>query len=153
MSFFFWYMKGFEGRGETCRGHVSTVRRLLEELGLDIPVFGMVKDDFHKTRALCTDQEEISIAKETAVFQFIYGIQEEVHRYTVGSMKKAKGKTLVTSSLTKIPGIGPAKAAALLKMPGGLQAVKRADKSQLMAIKGIGEKDADAIIAYFKEKR
>jgi excinuclease ABC subunit C len=129
------------------------VRELAREMGIDIPIFGMVKDDFHKTRALCTDQEEISIAKETAVFQFIYGIQEEVHRYTVGSMKKAKGKTLVTSSLTKIPGIGPAKAAALLKMPGGLQAVKRADKAQLMAIKGIGEKDADAIIAYFKEKR
>ena len=135
------------------RGHVGVVRELARELGIDVPVFGMVKDDFHKTRALCTDTEEISIAKETAVFQFIYGIQEEVHRYTVGSMKKAKGKTLVTSSLTQIPGIGPAKAAALLKMPGGLQAVKRASREELLKIKGIGEKDADAIIAHFKEKR
>ena len=135
------------------RGHVGVVRELARELGIDVPIFGMVKDDFHKTRALCTDTEEISIAKETAVFQFIYGIQEEVHRYTVGSMKKAKGKTLVTSSLTQIPGIGPAKAAALLKMPGGLQAVKRASREELLKIKGIGEKDADAIIAHFKEKR
>ncbi len=135
------------------RGHVAVVRALADELGIDVPIFGMVKDDFHKTRALCTDTEEISIAKETAVFQFIYGIQEEVHRYTVGSMKKAKGKTLVTSTLTQIPGIGPAKAAALLKMPGGLQAVKRASREELMRIKGIGEKDADAIIAHFKEKR
>ena len=135
------------------KGHVGVVRELARELGIDIPIYGMVKDDYHKTRALCTDQDEISIAKETAVFQFIYGIQEEVHRYTVSSMKKAKGKTLVTSSLTQIPGIGPAKAAALLKMPGGLSAVKRADKAQLMAIKGIGEKDADAIITYFNEKR
>ena len=135
------------------RGHVGVVRELARELGIDVPIFGMVKDDFHKTRALCTDTEEISIAKETAVFQFIYGIQEEVHRYTVGSMKKAKGKTLVTSTLTQIPGIGPAKAASLLKMPGGLQAVKRASREELLKIKGIGQKDADAIIAHFKEKR
>ena len=135
------------------RGHVSVVRELAREMGIDVPIFGMVKDDFHKTRALCTEQDEISIAKESAVFQFIYGIQEEVHRYTVGSMKKAKGKTLVTSSLTQIPGIGPAKAAALLKMPGGLQAVKRASREELLRIRGIGEKDADAIIAHFNEKK
>ena len=135
------------------KGHVGVVRELAAEMGIDVPIFGMVKDDFHKTRALCTDSEEISIAKETAVCRFIYGIQEEVHRYTVGTMKKAKGKTLVTSSLTQIPGIGPAKAAALLKMPGGLQAVKRASREELLAIKGIGEKDADAIIEHFKGKR
>lgn len=135
------------------KGHVAVVRELAAEMGIDVPIFGMVKDDFHKTRALCTDKEEISIAKETAVFQFIYGIQEEVHRYTVGTMKKAKGKTLVTSSLTQIPGIGPAKASALLKMPGGLQAVKRASREELLAVKGIGEKDADAIIEHFKGKR
>lgn len=132
------------------KGHVGVVRELARQMGVDVPIFGMVKDDFHKTRALCTEDAEISIAKESAVFQFIYGIQEEVHRYTVGSMKKAKTKTLVTSSLTQIPGIGPAKAAALLKMPGGLQAVKRASREELLAIKGIGEKDADAIIEYFK---
>ena len=135
------------------RGHVGVVRELAGEMGIDVPIYGMVKDDFHKTRALCTDADEISIAKETAVFQFIYGIQEEVHRYTVGSMKKAKGKTLVTSSLTQIPGIGPAKAAALLKMPGGLQAVKRASREELLKVKGIGQKDADAIIAYFNQKK
>jgi len=135
------------------KGHVAVVRELAAQMGIDVPIFGMVKDDFHKTRALCTDKEEISIAKETAVFQFIYGIQEEVHRYTVGTMKKAKGKTLVTSSLTQIPGIGPAKAAALLKMPGGLQAVKRASREELLSVKGIGEKDADAIIEHFKGKR
>ena len=135
------------------KGHVGVVRQLAREMNIDVPIFGMVKDDFHKTRALCTDQEEISIAKEDAVFRFIYGIQEEVHRYTVGTMKKAKTKTMVTSSLTKIPGIGPAKAAALLKMPGGLQAVKRASREELMAITGIGARDADAILEHFKGKR
>ncbi len=135
------------------RGHVGVADEVLAELGLDIPVFGMVKDDFHKPRALCTAQDEINIAKETAVFRLIYDIQEEVHRFTVTTMKKAKGKTLTTSTLTRIPGIGPAKAAALLKMPGGLAAVKRAGREKLMAIKGIGEKDADAIIAYFKEQK
>lgn len=135
------------------RGHVGVAREVLDEMGLDIPIFGMVKDDFHKTRALCTEHGEVNIAKETAVFQLIYAIQEEVHRYTITAMKKAKGKTLTTSSLTQIPGIGPAKAAALLKMPGGLRAVKRASREELMAIKGIGAKEADAIIEYFKGKK
>ena len=65
------------------KGHVSVVRQLLAETGLEIAVFGMVKDEFHKTRALCSDTEEISIAKEREVFSLVYRIQEEVHRYSV----------------------------------------------------------------------
>lgn len=92
------------------RGHVSVVRGLMRERGLDIPVFGMVKDDFHKTRALCTEDEEISIAREREVFVLVYKLQEEVHRFTVSRMSAAKGRTLTHSSLTRIPGIGEPKA-------------------------------------------
>ena len=133
------------------RGHVSTVRALLEEKGLDIPVFGMVKDDYHKTRALCTETEEISIARVQDVFSLIYRMQEEVHRYTVGRMTQAKRKTVRTSSLTKIPGIGDAKAKKLLSAFGGLAALKKATREQIAAVSGISEKDADNVIAYFKK--
>ena len=133
------------------RGHVSTVRALLEEKGLDIPVFGMVKDDYHKTRALCTETEEISIARVQDVFSLIYRIQEEVHRYTVGRMTQAKRKTVRTSSLTKIPGIGDAKAKKLLSAFGGLAALKKATREQIAAVSGISEKNADDIIAYFRK--
>ncbi len=134
------------------RGHVGVIRELLEELGLDIPVFGMVKDDYHKTRALCTDEEEISIAREQQVFMLLYRIQEEVHRYTVSRMTAAKRKTLKTSSLTKIPGIGEVKAKKLLAALGGLGAVKAATKEQLCAVLGIGVRDATAVYDHFHKE-
>ena len=131
------------------RGHVTVVRGLLTELGLSIPVFGMVKDDFHKTRALCTDTDEISIAKDRGLFTMIYKLQEEVHRYTVRCMEQAKLRTLTTSTLTVIPGIGEVKAKKLLMAFDGLSAVKQADRAALAAVPGISAKDADAVYAYY----
>lgn len=135
------------------RGHVGVVRELMEEKGLDIPVFGMVKDDFHKTRALCTEDGEISIARENAVFVLVYRIQEEVHRFTVSRMDAAKRKTLTHSSLTRIKGIGDAKAKALLAAFGGIAGVKNAAEEELAAVKGISKADAKAIQEYFDSKR
>ena len=135
------------------RGHVSVVKELLTELEIDVPVFGMVKDDFHKTRALCTECEEISIAKENALFVFIYKLQEEVHRFTVSKMSRAKSKTLTKSTLTKIKGIGDAKAKALLKAFGGYSGVKNASLDELVSVKGISRADAENIIDYFKKDR
>lgn len=109
----------------------------------------MVKDEFHKTRALCTESEEINIARENAVFVFIYKIQEEVHRYTVSKMDSAKRKTLTKSSLTKIKGIGDAKAKLLLKTFGGLAGVQRATVEELTQVSGITETLAKNIREYF----
>ncbi len=131
------------------KGHVAVIRRTLEEMGLDIPVFGMVKDEHHKTRTLCSDTAEISVARDQTLFRFLYGLQEEVHRYTVSRMDSRKRKTLRTSTLEKIPGIGPAKAAALLKAFGTLKAVREADEAQLAAVRGISRTDAARIAAAF----
>lgn len=135
------------------RGHVGVVRELMEERGLDIPVFGMVKDDFHKTRALCTEDGEISIARENAVFVLIYRLQEEVHRFTVSRMDAAKRKTLTHSTLTKIKGIGDAKAKALLQAFGGIGGIKTATEEELAAVKGISKTDAAQIRAYYDTKK
>lgn len=136
------------------RGHVSTVRELTRNLGLEhIPVFGMVKDDFHKTRALCTENEEINIAKERDIFTLIYRIQEEIHRYTVRVMEQAKNKTLSRSTLTAIRGIGDEKAKKLLAAFGGLAGVKRAGLEELAAVQGVSRRDAEAVYHhYHKEK-
>ena len=133
------------------KGHVSTVRELLKEKGIVLPVFGMVKDDYHKTRALCTETEEISIAREQDIYGLIYRIQEEVHRYTVGRMESAKRKTLKTSTLTKIPGIGDAKAKKLLKAFGGIGGVKSANVEALEAVSGISNRDALSVWRYYHE--
>ncbi len=134
------------------KGHVSVVKALMKEQGIDLPVFGMVKDEFHKTRALTDGVNEISIAREQAVFVLIYKIQEEVHRFTIGRMQKAKGKEMKRSSLEDIKGIGPKKAQLLLKQMGTLTAIKKASVEELAALEGISQTDAEAIRGHFDEQ-
>lgn len=131
------------------KGHVSTVKELLKEMQIDVPVFGMVKDDFHKTRALCTETEEIHIARYQAVFVFLYKLQEEVHRYTVSKMTNAKLKTLKSSSLTQIKGIGEQKAKNLLLAFESMEELRNADLSQIINVKGISEANAKAVYDFF----
>ena len=132
--------------------HVGVANSVLSNLSLEIPVFGMVKDDFHKTRALTDGKNEISIAKEFDMYAFIYNLQEEAHRFAVKSSQKGKIKTLTHSSLEKIEGIGPAKAKALLAaMP--LAKVRVATVEELCRVKGIGKSDAERIVKYYEDKR
>ncbi len=133
-------------------GHVGVIDSVLKENGYHVPVFGMVKDEHHKTRTLVGPEGEIDISHATDVFRFIYSLQEEVHRFTVDRMTKAKRKTLKTSSLEKIEGIGPAKAKKLLSHFKSVSAIKKADISELSAVNGISEKDAAAIIKYYESK-
>ena len=134
------------------KGHVSVIKALLSEKGYDIPVFGMVKDEHHKTRTLTDGESEINIARHADVFRLIYGIQEEVHRYSVGRMTGAKRKTLKHSTLEKINGIGPTKAKALLARFGSLKALSSADAEEIAFTKGITEADARAVYEYFRSK-
>ncbi|MBO4770715.1 MAG: excinuclease ABC subunit UvrC, partial [Clostridia bacterium] len=113
------------------KGHVSVVKDVMRALDVQIPVFGMVKDDFHKTRALTDGKDEINIASERDVFMMIYRIQEEVHRFTVSKMSAAKRKAVRRSVLDDIKGIGPAKSKAILHTFGGLAAVKNATVEEL----------------------
>ena len=132
--------------------HVGVAKSVLESLSLDISVFGMVKDDHHKTRALTDGESDISIAREFDMYAFIYNLQEEAHRFAVKSSQGAKIKTMTHSTLEKIEGIGPAKARALLSaMP--LSKIRVASIDELSAVKGIGKQDAERIFRYFEEKR
>ncbi len=114
-----------------------------------IPVYGMVKDDYHKTRALVGEMGEISIAAEQSVYTLIYQIQEEVHRFTISKMSGKKRKTQTTSSLEEIPGIGAARAKALLTHFGGLQGIKNATAEELCSIRGVTPAIAEAILEHF----
>ena len=132
-------------------GHVGAIKELFRELDVDIPVFGMVKDDYHKTRAITDGDEEISIAREMNVYTFIYNLQEEAHRFALKHSSKDKTKKLTRSSLTKIPGIGEKKAKALLDaMP--YAKIKTASVKELSQIKGVSIKDAEVIHEYFNKK-
>ncbi len=132
--------------------HRNIAAEALVEAGYpDIPVFGMVKDDYHKTRALVGDRGEISIAAEQAVYTLIYNIQEEVHRFTISKMSGKKRKTQKISSLEEIDGIGKARAKALLAHFGGLAGVKHATREELQTIRGVTPEIAENIINYFKK--
>ena len=135
------------------RTHVGAVRQVLDRIGIEIPVFGMVKDDYHKTRALCTDKDEISIAKETDIFTLIYKIQEEVHRYSITRMKEGKNKQFRRSSLESIPGIGPEKAKRLLAHFKSLSNLKEASEEDISKVPGISKKDAKAVRSHFAGTR
>jgi len=130
------------------KGHVAVVRQALWEAGVDIPVFGMVKDEHHKTRTVVGEDEEIYVAREPAVFRFLYQLQEEVHRFTVSRMSAAKRKTMRTSSLEKIRGIGPAKAKALLSHFGTIGAMRGASPAQLTEVRGISQADSENIYRF-----
>lgn len=132
-------------------GHVGVVRELFRDADCHIPVFGMVKDEHHKTRTLVSDTDEVSIAREAEVFRFIYKLQEEVHRFTVSRMSAAKRKTLKTSSLEKISGIGPAKAKKLMSHFKTLSALKEASEEEISAVSGISCADAEAVFAFFNK--
>ncbi len=128
-------------------GQVNAVREVLAEMHLDIPLFGMVKDDYHKTRALTDGTGEISIAHEQSVYVFIYNLQEEVHRIAVRATMGAKRRTLRRSSLEDIHGIGPARAKKILAcMP--LSHLKKATADEMIAA-GISETDAKRLFRHF----
>jgi len=134
-------------------GHVNTIKEALETNGYYIPVFGMVKDDHHKTRTLVTDDGEVDISRFTDVFNFVYSLQDEVHRYTVNRMSNAKRKTVKHSSLEKIDGIGPAKAKKLMSHFKTLTALKKASTDEINSVEGISRSDANRIFEYFRKER
>ncbi len=115
--------------------HARTAREVVEAFGLDIPVFGMVKDDRHRTRALVTPTgEEIGIAAAPGVFAFVGRIQEETHRFAITFHRESHRKSTLQSELDKVPGIGPKRREALRKRFGSMKAIRAADVEALSEV-------------------
>lgn len=96
------------------KGHVAAILPIIQASGLDIPVFGMVKDNKHRTRAIAKDGGEIAISANRAAFSFVTTIQDEVHRYAIRYQKQVHTKSSLEITLTRVKGIGDKKAAQLL---------------------------------------
>lgn len=133
------------------QGQVNVALEVLNMYNLDVPVFGMVKDGKHRTRAISLDGGEISINGKRKVFTLVSGIQEEVHRFAIGYHHQKHSKSSKTSELTKIPGIGPKKAEALWKKFKTIDAMKRAGIDELSDTPGLGIADAVHIKAFFAD--
>lgn len=133
-------------------GQINAIRTVLAEYGLDIPVFGMVKDEHHKTRTLTDGENELSLNKRQDIYIFIYKLQEEVHRFALSRMDMRRRRSARTSILTQVKGIGTAKAEELLKAFGGLGNLKNASAEQIAAVKGINLETAERLCAFLAEK-
>lgn len=131
------------------KGHVAAVRPVVDSFGLDIPVFGMVKDDRHRTRAIAEDGGEIAINSKRTVFTLISTIQEEVHRWAIGYHRQRRKKSAIGTTLTQIEGIGETRARALLRHFGSLKAIRAATVEELCGVKGINRPAAEAVRRYF----
>lgn len=128
---------------------VHAAQDVLEKAGLSIPVFGMIKDEHHKTRTLTDGEHELSLLKRQDVFVFLYKIQEEVHRFSLKQMDASRRKTVRQSSLVKIKGVGEARARELLSHFGSLERLKQATFDELRQVGGISEDTANNILRHF----
>ena len=115
--------------------HAKGALAVLREAGVVLPIFGMVKDDRHRTRALVTPAgDEIGIVSQPAVFAFIGTIQEETHRFAIDYHRSLRSKTSTKSKLDDIPGVGEKRRNKLLKQLGSLKAIKEATAEELCAV-------------------
>ncbi len=134
------------------RGQVNIALSVLEELHLNIPVCGMVKDDNHRTRGLYFNNIELPIDTHSEGFKLITRIQDEAHRFAIEYHRSLRSKTQVKSVLDDIPGVGPARRKALMRHFGSLADIKGATKEELTVIPEIDEKTAQAILHFFSEQ-
>ncbi len=130
-------------------GQVNAVKPVLEKYNLNIPLFGMVKDSHHRTRAIACSGDELSLTSKRAAFTLVSTIQEEVHRYSVEYHRTRRKNASLSSSLTSIEGIGEARCKALLKHFKTVKAVSQASIDELAAVKGMNINAAKAVFEAF----
>ena len=133
------------------RGQVNIALQVLSELGLQIPVCGMVKDDNHRTRGLYYNNVELPIDTHSDGFKLITRVQDEAHRFAIEYHRSLRGKAQVRSVLEEIPGIGPARRKALMRTFGSLEEIKNASLEELLKIPELNEKVAQEILEYFNK--
>ena len=131
------------------KGQVNAVKPIIDAFGYDIPVFGMVKDSSHRTRAIATNGGEIAINSKRQAFTLVSTIQEEVHRYSVAYHHTKHKSSSISTTLTEIDGVGEKKSKALLKKFRTLTAVKNASVEELCEAEGINKVIAQKIYNHF----
>ena len=135
------------------KGQVSAVKKVLEENGEDIPLWGMYKDDRHRTKGLLNGEKTIELDRTTSLYRFVAGIQEEVHNYSISYHRSLRDKKMTKSILDDIPGIGPKRKKALMDKFKDVDKLKEASKDDLVAIDGITDRLADEVLRHINRAR
>lgn len=131
------------------KGQINAVLPILKKYEIDVPIFGMVKDSKHRTRAVATTGGDIAIKSTRTVFKLVTDIQDEVHRFAIGYHKALQSRSMVKSELLDIEGVGKTRAAALIKHFGSMKKIREADTEELVKAKGMNKSAAEAVYNYF----
>ena len=133
------------------KGQVAVVKQVLEQKNIKVPLFGMVKDDKHRTRAVTGDGGEIAISSKRALFTFLSKLQDEVHRFAIGYHHSRRSKNTFKSSLTNIDGVGEVRAKSLLKYFRTIDNISKADLEELQNAPKMTKDTALAVYKYFHQ--
>ena len=131
------------------KGQVNMAKEVLDELGISIPICGMVKDDKHRTRGLYLNNKEIDMDIRSEAFHLVGRIQEEAHRFAIEYHRSLRSKTQVKSVLEDIKGIGTVRRRALMKHFKDISLVKEADIDTLSQVESMDQKAAKAVYDFF----
>ncbi len=131
------------------KGQVAAVRAVFDRMGVSVPLFGLVKDDRHRTRAVTGEGGEIAISSKRALFTFLSKMQDEVHRFAIGYHHARRSKSTFRSSLTSIEGVGEVRAKALLKFFRTIDNISKADLEELESAPKMTKDTARAVYRYF----
>ena len=134
------------------KGQVNIALEVLDELHIDIPVCGMVKDDNHRTRGLYFNNEEIPIDRNSEGFKLITRVQDEAHRFAIEYHRSLRGKSQVKSVLDDIPGVGPSRRKALMRHFKSIEEIKEADVEKLAKVPEIPRHIAEGIYNFFRQE-
>lgn len=133
------------------KGHVAAVKQVLDKMGIDLTLYGLVKDDKHRTRAIAKEGGEIQINGNKNVFDLLTRIQDEVHRFSINFQRKQHKKKQYELEITRIKGIGEAKAVALLKKFKTKKAMKEATPEELAEAAKVGRDVAEELYLFIQE--
>lgn len=131
------------------KGHITSVQKVLDELGISVNVVGMVKDDHHRTRGIIYNDEEIYLKPESEGFKLVTRIQDEVHRFAITYHRRLREKKQVKSVLDDIKGIGDVRRKALMRHFGSIEKIRDAQKSELESVEGMNSLSANAVYNFF----
>lgn len=134
------------------KGQLSIALEVLAKFGLNIPVFGMVKDDRHRTRALIGKDGELALNMNRGAFTLVSNIQDEAHRFAIDYSRKKHAKSSFELSLRKVPGIGEKRATALFKHFKTQKAMAAASVEELSEAPGMNKRAAESLYAYFRNE-
>jgi excinuclease ABC subunit C len=134
------------------KGQVNIALQVLREVGLDIPVCGMVKDDKHQTRGLYYNNKEIPLSIRSEAFKLVARIQDEAHRFAIDFHRKTHKKEQINSVLDDISGIGPTRRKNLMRAFGSIEQIKLASAEELGEVQGMNQSVSQLVYDYFHKK-